>query len=194
MVLSDAVALKLPQPDSNERSYVVERLDQLRLAYATLSDSNTVVLAVPVNNPSPQDLAAITADIPFPVATQGAPEIARSYGISYHHLVKVAGLLLELGLVNRVVPQSRLIEASMSLAHESCKGAPGAIARSKKLLDELSARPISLELNRSIEYHLAARASAEAQEGAAAFFEKRLPRWGPRPVEEISKTPKEPQE
>ena len=57
------------------------RLDQLRLAYATLSGSNTVVLAVPVNNPSPQDLAAITADMPFPVATQGAPEIARSYAL-----------------------------------------------------------------------------------------------------------------
>ena len=57
------------------------RLDQLRLAYATLSGGNTVVLAVPVNNPSPQDLAAITADIPFPVATQGAPEIARSYAL-----------------------------------------------------------------------------------------------------------------
>jgi putative copper resistance protein D len=58
-----------------------ERLSQLRLAYATLSGSNTVVLAVPVNNPSPQDLGAITADMPFPVATQGAAEIARSYNL-----------------------------------------------------------------------------------------------------------------
>ena len=57
------------------------RLDQLRLAYATLSGSNTVVLAVPMNDLNPQDLAAITADIPFPVATQGAPEIARSYAL-----------------------------------------------------------------------------------------------------------------
>jgi Rrf2 family nitric oxide-sensitive transcriptional repressor len=29
-------------------------------------------------------------------------EIARSYGISYHHLVKVAGMLVELGLVEAV--------------------------------------------------------------------------------------------
>jgi putative copper resistance protein D len=58
-----------------------ERLSQLRLAYPTLSGGNTVVLAVPVNNPSPQDLTAITADMPFPVATQGAPEIARSYAL-----------------------------------------------------------------------------------------------------------------
>jgi len=57
------------------------RLDQLRLAYATLSGSNTVVLAVPVNDPNPQDLATITAEMPFPVATQGASEIARSYAL-----------------------------------------------------------------------------------------------------------------
>ena len=68
----------------------------------------------------------------------------------------------------------------MELAREACKGAPGAIARSKKLLDALAVRPISLELNRSIEYHLAARNSTEAKEGVAAFLEKRAPRWGPR--------------
>ena len=57
------------------------RLDQLRSAYATLRDSNTVVLAAPVNDPDPQDMAAITANIPFPLATQGAPEIVRSYAL-----------------------------------------------------------------------------------------------------------------
>ena len=57
------------------------RLDQLRSAFATLRDSNTVVLAVPVNEPDPQDMAAITADMPFPVATQGAREIAHSYAL-----------------------------------------------------------------------------------------------------------------
>ena len=57
------------------------RLDQLRSAYATLRASNTVVLAAPVNDPDPQDMAAITASIPFPLATQGAPEIVRSYAL-----------------------------------------------------------------------------------------------------------------
>ena len=57
------------------------RLDQLRLAYATLSAANTVILAAPVNDLNPEDLATITADMPFPVATQGAPEIARSYAL-----------------------------------------------------------------------------------------------------------------
>jgi copper resistance protein D len=40
-----------------------------------------VVLAVPVNDPNPQDMAMITANMPFPVVTQGAPEIARSYAL-----------------------------------------------------------------------------------------------------------------
>jgi len=56
-----------------------ERLDQLRLAYSSLRDSNTAVLAAPINDLSPQDLAAVTIAMPFPVATQGAQEIARSY-------------------------------------------------------------------------------------------------------------------
>jgi copper resistance protein D len=57
------------------------RLDQLRLAHSTLSGGNTVVLAASVNDLNPEDLAAITADMPFLVATQGAQEITRSYAL-----------------------------------------------------------------------------------------------------------------
>jgi putative copper resistance protein D len=57
------------------------RLDQLRLAYDTLRGSNTAVLAVPVNDPNPQDMTATTANTPFLMATQGAPEIAKSYAL-----------------------------------------------------------------------------------------------------------------
>jgi putative copper resistance protein D len=57
------------------------RLDQLRMAYATMSSSNTEVLAMPVNDLNPQDMTAITANTPFPIATQGAPEIAKSYAL-----------------------------------------------------------------------------------------------------------------
>lgn len=57
------------------------RLDQLRSAYATLSGANTLILAASVNDLNPEDLAAITADMTFPVATQGASEITRSYSL-----------------------------------------------------------------------------------------------------------------
>jgi copper resistance protein D len=54
------------------------RLDQLQSAYPALRNSNTVVLAVPANDHDP---GAITAHVPFPLATQGAPEITRSYAL-----------------------------------------------------------------------------------------------------------------
>ncbi len=57
------------------------RLDQLRSAYATLSAANTLILAASVNDLNPEDLAAITAGMTFPVATQGASEITRSYAL-----------------------------------------------------------------------------------------------------------------
>jgi putative copper resistance protein D len=57
------------------------RLDQLRSAYATLSGANTLILAASVNDLNPEDLAAITAGTTFPVATQGASEITRSYSL-----------------------------------------------------------------------------------------------------------------
>ena len=57
------------------------RLDLLRQAYATLRDGNVAMLAVPVNDLNQQDLAGITAGITFPIATQGASEITRSYSL-----------------------------------------------------------------------------------------------------------------
>jgi copper resistance protein D len=62
-------------PDSRER------LETLRSVSSKIGDSNTMVLAVPINELTPQDLETITATLPFPVVTQGAPEIARSYSL-----------------------------------------------------------------------------------------------------------------
>jgi putative copper resistance protein D len=55
------------------------RLDQLRMAYDKLSNSNAEILAIPMHDLDSQNLAEITADIPFPVVTQGAKEITQSY-------------------------------------------------------------------------------------------------------------------
>ncbi|MDO8437222.1 MAG: CopD family protein [Nitrosomonadaceae bacterium] len=57
------------------------RLEQLRQAHESLSGSNTQILAVPMNDPDPQEIAAIMASLPFPVVTQGATEIMRSYAL-----------------------------------------------------------------------------------------------------------------
>jgi enoyl-CoA hydratase/carnithine racemase len=89
-----------------------------------------------------------------------------------------AGRALDLGLVNRVVPAEGLLVVATGVARDVCKGAPGAIARTKRLLDDLSPRPIAEDLRRALRYHLEARQSAESAEGIAAFREKREPRWG----------------
>ena len=83
---------------------------------------------------------------------------------------------LQLGLINRIGS----FDDALSLARDACAGAPGAIARSKRLLDSLSARTIDEDLKRALDFHLNARQSHEAAEGMAAFLEKRSPRWGPR--------------
>ena len=88
-----------------------------------------------------------------------------------------AGRALDLGLVNRVVPAEGLLNVATALARDVCKGAPGAIARTKRLLDDVAPRSIEEELRRALRYHLEARQSSESAEGIAAFREKREPRW-----------------
>ncbi len=85
---------------------------------------------------------------------------------------------LAAGLVNQVVPPSNVLPAAMERANEACTGAPGAIARSKRLLDELSARNIEADLEVALRHHMEARNSSEASEGLAAFREKREGKWG----------------
>lgn len=91
---------------------------------------------------------------------------------------------LALGLVNRVVVGERMLEEARDMAAQVALGAPRAIERTKRLLDDLSARPIADNLARALAHHLDARNSAEAAEGIAAFRERREPRWplpGDRP-------------
>jgi methylglutaconyl-CoA hydratase len=87
---------------------------------------------------------------------------------------------MSIGLVTHVVSDDRLRSETHDVAMQVVKGAPGAIARTKRLFDELAARPIADELDRALQYHLQARDADEAAEGIAAFLEKREPLWPPR--------------
>ena len=70
----------------------------------------------------------------------------------------------EIGLVNRVVARNDLINEAQKVADSVLQGAPGALAQTKRLIDELWWQ---------------ARESEEAREGIAAFNEKRKPNWVP---------------
>jgi methylglutaconyl-CoA hydratase len=62
------------------------------------------------------------------------------------------------------------------------QGAPGAVAEIKKLIREVSSRPLDDAMIASTAANIADRmASDEGQEGLASFFEKRRPKWIPKP-------------
>jgi len=83
----------------------------------------------------------------------------------------------EIGLVNRVVARDDLMSEAQKFAESVLQGAPGALAQTKRLIDELWWRPVTEDVDLALKYHLQARESDEAREGIAAFNEKRKPKW-----------------
>ncbi|MCP9440813.1 MAG: CopD family protein [Nitrospira sp.] len=57
------------------------RLEELRAFYPLLKEGTTEILAVPINKTLPDDMLSYLPDVPFPVVTQGAEEISRSYAL-----------------------------------------------------------------------------------------------------------------
>lgn len=83
----------------------------------------------------------------------------------------------EIGLVNRVVPPNELEDAARKIAAAILQGAPGAIANSKRLIEELWSSSVAEDVALALRHHMEARESDEAKEGIAAFLEKRPPKW-----------------
>jgi methylglutaconyl-CoA hydratase len=79
------------------------------------------------------------------------------------------------GLINRVVPDDRLLEEATAIAQGLVECAPEALATTKRLLDEAYHRPA--DLGRAAELSAVIRRSEEAREGIRAFIEKRPPAW-----------------
>lgn len=86
---------------------------------------------------------------------------------------------LEMGLVNRVSPRDEVLRVALEFAAHILKGAPDAIAHSRRLVDELWPRPLEEDLSHALAHHKEIRRSDEAIEGMRAFLEKRLPNWDP---------------
>jgi methylglutaconyl-CoA hydratase len=86
---------------------------------------------------------------------------------------------LEIGLVSRVVPRDRMMDEVGKIASFVVQGAPHALAHTKQLIAELRPPTVSDDVKRAIQFHLGARTSDEAQDGIAAFLEKRPPNWVP---------------
>ena len=83
-----------------------------------------------------------------------------------------------IGLVHEIIPAAELDAEVEVIVAALLEGGPSAQLRSKRLISEVTDRPIEqpvIEITaRTISE---ARASDEAREGLAAFFEKRKPKW-----------------
>jgi methylglutaconyl-CoA hydratase len=144
--------------------------------------------------------AGIMSACDFVVAAQGAkigyPEVRRGLvaGLVMTFLRRQVGernmreLLLgselidaarakEIGLINRVVAPDSLMSEAQGFAESVLQGAPGALAQTKRLIDELWWHSVKEDVDLALNYHMQAREAAEAGEGIAAFNEKRKPKW-----------------
>ena len=183
------------QPDAHEKS-----AEGLRALYETIAASPAVTIAA-AHGAAMGGGAGLVAACDFAIAgddlTLAYPEVRRGLVAALvtcllrrqasDRVVRELVLLgqsisaaraLELGLVNRIASAAQLDDSAIELARQVTLGAPGAMERTKSLLDDLSPRPIREDLDRAMKYHLEARHSAEAAEGVAAFREKREPNWG----------------
>src|SRR3954447_19643269 len=83
----------------------------------------------------------------------------------------------EIGLVNRVVANDDLMTEAQKFAQSVLQGAPGALAQTKRLIEELWYSSVKDDVELALRYHMQARESKEARKGIAAFNEKRKPKW-----------------
>lgn len=84
----------------------------------------------------------------------------------------------EIGLLHEVVAEGRLAAAGEDVLKAILQGAPGAQADAKDLVFLAEGRAVDERLGQETGRRIAQRrASAEGQEGLAAFLEKRLPAW-----------------
>ena len=83
----------------------------------------------------------------------------------------------EMGLVNSIVAEGDLMTKAQKFASSVLQGEPGALAQTKKLIEELWSSSVKEDVDLALKYHVQARESDEAREGIAAFNEKRPPKW-----------------
>ncbi len=112
---------------------------------------------------------------PYVIAAIGERE-ARRYFLTAERFDAVEAR--RIGLVHEVVNLDVLDAAVANMTAHLLKGGPQALAAAKKLIVDVSRRPMDDALLAETARRIAAiRVEAEGQEGLAAFFDKRPPAW-----------------
>ncbi|HZE32829.1 MAG TPA: enoyl-CoA hydratase-related protein [Actinoallomurus sp.] len=88
-----------------------------------------------------------------------------------------AGTALDWGLINQAVPPEELEKATRELLERATRGSRRSKALGKQAMYAQLGHPEADAYTYAIEVMAAASQTAEAQEGMAAFLEKRAPEW-----------------
>ena len=88
-----------------------------------------------------------------------------------------AARALQLGLVNRVVAATRVVDEAIALAERIGENSPIAVRNSRRLVREAAELSEAEGWKRTIELMMPVFESGDSVEGATAFAEKRTPVW-----------------
>ncbi|MBN2409757.1 MAG: enoyl-CoA hydratase/isomerase family protein, partial [Candidatus Aminicenantes bacterium] len=111
------------------------------------------------------------------------PYVIRRIGESAAHALFLTGeridarRALEIGLVNKVVPDADLDAKVGEIVRQLLSSGPEAIAKCKELLRRVPGLSLEEAKDYTAEMIARLRVSPEGQEGMASFLEKRKPRW-----------------
>jgi methylglutaconyl-CoA hydratase len=121
-------------------------------------------------------LGLIPATIsPYVIRAIGA-RAARRYFITAERFD--AAEALRIGLLHKIAPTDALDSVIESLVAAVLQNGPGAVTKSKRLVQDLDGQSLSEELLADTARRIVrTRATPEAREGVRAFLEKRLPAW-----------------
>jgi methylglutaconyl-CoA hydratase len=112
---------------------------------------------------------------PYVIAAMGQRQARRYFMTSEPFDAQTAK---DIGFAHVCAPKGGLDAAAEKILSDVLKGAPGAQARGKKLIQEVAGRPVDEAVVALTSERIAeARASDEGREGIAAFLEKREPSW-----------------
>jgi enoyl-CoA hydratase len=103
------------------------------------------------------------------------PQIAMEYALTGAHLS--APEAHKWGLVNRLTATSEALNGALRLANEIAANAPLAVQLSKRIMTESAEWSMAETWTKQNPLVDAILATNDAREGAAAFAEKRIPRW-----------------
>jgi isohexenylglutaconyl-CoA hydratase len=134
-------------------------------------------------------IAADNAKMGMPEARLGlAPSFISAYVIQRIGLPNMRALTLtgrritgaealHYGAVNQAVPPDQLNAAVKSVLSDVLKCSPNALAACKALIFEVAGKPAAETVDYRANLLTQLRRSDDAQEGVAAFMERRPPRW-----------------